>query len=465
MNENLQDLPEDVLRLPATSEASVELPVYPGLWNHRPVTWAARPTSPEAKALCWALSAELGLDYPEPGADTATKPRKRGRPPKMTEGQVLEAFVGDLLLHARHGEWSMHPTSPVFFTGAPLGSDIFQAVRGALRRAEFIEEKPGYRLPDGLTVSTKYRPTATLFRMALEHGVSWRQARKHFSRTEDAGQKARPTVEIRSRFGDEVMPVPDTQAARLTSAQVAGFNAFVAGFQIESGAPGCRDVHRPVFQRVFTESLDYHGRLYDRSPSYQHLPKPDSTRYPWAETRASMTINGEPVIELDVHASSLTILHGMAGMPLPDREDLYALPGINRETGKTWLKQYLGSGGQTPVRWARDEDPEQFNGLKPTHARTALLEAYPFLDDPSALLGVPTRMELTWHAFAAIEARAVLGAAFRLQGEGILALPLHDGIIVQERHQKRAREALVAGYRAEAGITPVIRVKRGVEGA
>jgi hypothetical protein len=334
-----------------------------------------------------------------------------------------------------------------------------------MRRAGFIEERRGYRLPDGFTVPTKFRPTSALLQLAEAQGVPWRQARIHFSRSENAAQKARPPIEIRSCVGDEVLEVPDTEASRLIAAQVDGFNAFAAGFRIESGAPGCHHIHRPVFQRVYTETLDYHGRLYDRSPSYQGLPKPDSTKYPWAETRASMTINGEPVVELDVHASSLTILHGMAGVPLPDRDDLYVLPGINREAGKTWLKQYLGSGGETPIRWARDEDPEQFKGLKPTHARTALLEAYPFLDDPSALLGVPTRMELTWHAAAAIEAKAVLGAVFRLQGEGILALPLHDGIIVQERHQERAKAALEDGYLSEARITPIVRVKRGVEGA
>jgi len=459
MKENTQDCSESILHVPQTSEDHLDLPAYPGLWNYGHITWATRAISPEAKALVLALCAELGLDYP----DTASKARKRGRPPKMTEGEVLEAMVGDLMLHGRHGEWSMHPASPVFFSGLPVGSDVFQAVRMAMRRAGFTQEKPGYRLPDGWTVSTKYRATPALFGVAEEHGVHWRNARRHFSRSENPALKARPPIEIRTRSGDEVIVVPDTEAARAAAAEVEAFNAFVAGFRIESGPEACRDVHRPVFQRVYTESLDCHGRLYDRAPSYQHLPKPDSKKHPPSETRASMTIDGEPVVELDVHASSLTILHGLAGVPLPDRADLYALPGINRDTGKTWLKQYLGSGGVTPVRWARDEDPTQFDGLKPTHARTALLEAYPFLDDPSALLGVPTRPELTWHAFAAIEARAVLGAVFRLQAEGILALPLHDGIIVQQRHAERAREALEAAYVAEADIVPIIREKRGVE--
>ena len=50
-----------------------------------------------------------------------------------------------------------------------------------------------------------------------------------------------------------------------------------------------------------------------------------------------MTIGGEEVFEIDINASYLTILHGIAGYPLPNKDDLYAIGSYNRVIVKAWI--------------------------------------------------------------------------------------------------------------------------------
>ena len=68
-------------------------------------------------------------------------------------------------------------------------------------------------------------------------------------------------------------------------------------------------------KRVFNKysgpdySFDMGGRLYAQDQgNYQQLPK---------RLREKICINGEPVVEIDIHASFLTIAHSFFGLQLP----------------------------------------------------------------------------------------------------------------------------------------------------
>ena len=55
------------------------------------------------------------------------------------------------------------------------------------------------------------------------------------------------------------------------------------------------------------------------------------------QDRARMRIGGEEVVEIDINASYLTILHGISGFALPDRDDIYDISGIDRVIVKAWI--------------------------------------------------------------------------------------------------------------------------------
>ena len=80
------------------------------------------------------------------------------------------------------------------------------------------------------------------------------------------------------------------------------------------------------------------GRLYS-----QHFT--DSYQVMSAEQRLKMTINGDPVAEIDIRASYLTIFLSLHGIQLPE-DDPYELPGLgpeHRDAVKAWMVATFGN--------------------------------------------------------------------------------------------------------------------------
>lgn len=444
-----------------------DFPAFTSVNKFQPVQWTIQAHTEEARELISALVASLGLQTAEDAKS------KRGPKAKATDVQALEALLGSLLRHAVMGKWSMQKTTPSAFSGdhCPVGERTFRRIRTALEKAGLIETRKGWKFQER-SEATKFHGSPSLFRMAQSYGVPWRDAGKHFSVVEDHASKAGPLVIIRplhTLFGDDdlqdtdametsggkpCLALPDTQEAKALVAQVEAPNAFVQGFRIESMDMGVPRTHRPVFQRIFHGDFDHHGRLYDQG-GYQGTPK---------ETRSTLTIDGEATVELDIHASGLTIAHAIAGMPLPrDRDDLYAFPGISRAAVKTWILASIGN-GQLLKQWPHSADSE-VRAHPRGEIREAVLEAYPFLRDIPGLAGVSRdNPKQAGFRIAALEAQAVLGAVFELMERGILALPIHDSIITQAKHTEEAEERLSRHYREVIGVVPRIRAKHSVAG-
>jgi hypothetical protein len=77
--------------------------------------------------------------------------------------------------------------------------------------------------------------------------------------------------------------------------------------------------------------------------SYQQMP---------AEDRSKIKLNGEPVVELDIRASHLTILHAKLRRPFdPAGDDPYRHPKIPRYVLKAWVTMTLGY-DRFQTRWS-----------------------------------------------------------------------------------------------------------------
>jgi hypothetical protein len=62
--------------------------------------------------------------------------------------------------------------------------------------------------------------------------------------------------------------------------------------------------------------------------------------------RLEMTINGSPVVEIDLRASYLTIFHAWHGVQLDPNQDPYAIPGLGgeaRDIVKLWVAATFGN--------------------------------------------------------------------------------------------------------------------------
>ncbi|TCM18163.1 hypothetical protein EDF56_105514 [Novosphingobium sp. PhB165] len=237
--------------------------------------------------------------------------------------------------------------------------------------------------------------------------------------------------------------------------QVNEINAFMAEQDIQPA-----EWHF-AFSRIFGQGdlPDFNwnkgARLYSYGygESYQQVKKAERKR---------LSINGEPIAEVDIQASYLTILHHLLGAPPPEA-DPYDIPGIPRGVVKIWVTITLGNNGfhhrwpkESKQRYAEQSKSEQAD-LERDHpfksTQATILEHLPLLKDwPNCAV--------RWGDLQFLESCAVIDATHRLAMEyGIPALPLHDALLVPVSKANIAKEVLSECFYQKVGIRPKIAIK------
>ena len=92
-----------------------------------------------------------------------------------------------------------------------------------------------------------------------------------------------------------------------------------------------------------------------------------------------MTINGEPVCEIDIRASYLTIYHAHYGAPLDPERDPYDLPGLGleaRDVVKLWFVATFGNDGHLE-RWPTEMAADYPREARPTASQAISGQAHP----------------------------------------------------------------------------------------
>jgi hypothetical protein len=428
------------------------------------------PYSPEAHALVEKLTAAV----------IANQGTRRGPKLRAKLSQAIGAVVGALLKN-----WSRSRPRAVYrshkasaFSDGPIGHRQFIAAMSGLVALGFVSHQPGYRKAteweDGNIWSGKasrFWPSVELLRLAVAHAVTAAAANDQFKAPPPAkAPNVRRPVEVNSlklvigyRTGQSVKRELDASEVlgpdvQIISTAVEEANAFAATQDVRGCTP-------PRWKRVFTVNASLGGRwiAVGREGAYQTMPE--------NERLACVTINGEPVVEVDVSASHLSIMHGLLGLELPDG-DPYAFPGLSRSVVKAWITATLGKG--SPVnRWARKAvtDAGELRDYDSRHVGRVICERYPFLLDPAGAVARPAELDnlkrvgppekLLTHRLMSIEAMALTGAMGYARSFGVLALPMHDGLIVPASGESCAKRALDGAYATLAKV----RIKRTVRRA
>lgn len=193
--------------------------------------------------------------------------------------------------------------------------------------------------------------------------------------------------------------------------------------------------------------FDKGGRLYAfGEDNFQRLKK---------EERAKLKINGEKVCEIDIHASFLTILHGIMNKPMPNRANLYDITDLPRMVVKSWINNSITMGH--PIsRWPK-ETMEEFAKEMPDYkyptapkAGAKILEHYKFLDDLDAA-------GLDWRRLHNIEGGMMLEAVRKLSRLGIAAYPIHDSLIVSKQFKQQCFDLLSECFFKATGTVPLLK--------
>jgi hypothetical protein len=173
------------------------------------------------------------------------------------------------------------------------------------------------------------------------------------------------------------------------------------------------------------------------------------------------------VVEIDIKASYLTVLHGLLRLPFDPSDDPYAVEGLKplevndkdmrRWAVKAWTVATLGH-HQHHVRWP-DKVIEEFKEttgkvLRKVYPIKAVREAmeakHPVLKDWGNL-------GLSWGDLMYIESMAVMDTMLELMEEyQAPSFSVHDSLLVREKDLNRAEECLKRKYKVVAGLEPAL---------
>lgn len=212
-----------------------------------------------------------------------------------------------------------------------------------------------------------------------------------------------------------------------------------------------------VLRRVFKYSLELGGRFYTLGGfPYQTIKK---------EHRKLITIDGYPTKEVDFKAMHLNMLYAWAGIKL--EQDPYVIEGLERDVVKALVLRFVNSenlGGfksavtksakpefkhkmDCPIERAKihPDSRKSFieglpDGITGEEAHGYLASAYADIREYIAQENIGLRLQNT-------DSRIMDVILVELCERGIVALPIHDSVIVKENDVPTAMEVMKKSYK------------------
>jgi hypothetical protein len=426
-------------------------------------TLTRRAETPEAKSLVEAVLAVLE----DHETHQSTRQRKRTKDAQRGFERAIEAFLGDLHLGARKakGGWVYRSLHTKSFSGQEVGYRPFTAMVDSMEGLGLIEIVPGFNATktiqwEGgptsryqLGKAARFRATQARLDLASRTGVEVNQYGKHFQEPTPRALVALKDSSV--RIGRDKVPGRPMEFVRTPTVerieeQVQFINEFWKGIKLSGGS-------HQGFYRGFNlgdhPSFNWNkgGRLYSNGEdSYQRLKQRDRFR---------MTFDGEPVAQIDIRASYLTILHGKLGVPLEASGDLYAVPSFPRDVVKAWLVATLGSRGHLK-RWP----PKQAQAFMENTGQN-LSQTYPIKAVRAAMIAKYLvlaqwgQVDIDWADLMFAESEAVIGSMVHLITVfQVPALPVHDSLLVPVSKIDHCIHSLTPSYMVHCKIRPQLKV-------
>jgi hypothetical protein len=422
----------------------------------------AHPISEQATALVRALARMLDDHALATGA---RKNKRKSTAEKLD--YAVGAFLADLLRPYGDSEptpnpWvyrSMHAKS---LTGASVTYRTFAPLVDGLQQLGFIQRVVGHKVSseDKGKFAARFRATPALLTFCSDRAVNPANVHDHFEFEYDLPTEV---VELRATKKGEYwvktepvgtpMDFERAGVVTLIEDQVKELNEFFAQQKLRGGS-------HHGYVRVYNngDNPRFHwnmgGRLYS-----QHFT--DSYQVMGSDQRLKMTINDEPVAEIDIRASYLTIFLSLHGIQLPE-SDPYDLPGLgpeHRDAVKQWFVATFGN-SRPIVKWPkrmREKTPE-LSQYKPSAITKAALAKYPAL----ATWGQPlSTVTYGWADLMWIECNFMLFTMLELKREHqVPSLSVHDSIIVPVSSAETARAVLSQKFQDQRRVTPLLKINK-----
>lgn len=221
-------------------------------------------------------------------------------------------------------------------------------------------------------------------------------------------------------------------------ARVKSLNKFYSSHRLVSSD----GIYWSEVYRVFNDGrLDRGGRLYG---DWQQMKE---------EKRLQMQIDDEAVVEIDITACFLFIASALDGAPITSNDPYDSIPWVTDTRTRDIAKRLVASIIATGV--PRTKFPFHFRA-EFSIPKTESLSDYqnPLLDTFPVLRSLTTNgLNIMFR-----ESEVIFKTIEDLMAEGIAAYPVHDCLIVNEKHWEDAARKLLCNLKAIFGKMPWLTV-------
>ena len=426
----------------------------------------SRSHSDQARALVDTLTS-LVTEH-ELAASTRTNKRDKK---KLALRLTVERFLADLLqAHASDTNkgYVYRPLRPEGFTGQAVSYRTFKSLVETMLTLGLLESHKGFQMWDapfgGALIAvrqkaTRFRATQQLLDIFEQHGVHAADFHQHFLIPLPENPLRLHAASRRNDYGTKISGRPKrfehTPVTMKLEQEVKDLNKFIDGFELRGG------IHRGYI-RVFNNgdhpkfNWNMGGRLYSYGEfNYQQL---DRTQ------RLRMTINDEPVCEIDIRASYLTIFHALYDEPFDPTNDPYDVTGLGpeaRDVVKMWITASFGKNGPI-TKWPKElvakhrEKTGNTLGKRYPAPKVGerVMQAFPLLHRIGEMVD---GRERGWAELMYIESQAVLSTVIALmRSRRMPSLAVHDSLIVPVSSWHEATIALAHWYERFVNAWPVL---------
>lgn len=216
-------------------------------------------------------------------------------------------------------------------------------------------------------------------------------------------------------------------------------------FEIPSNPWGTQ----PQYRRIFSNSSTLEGgRIYPRD-----FILPDK------KLRKRITIDGNPVSEVDVHACALNLLYNFKNTPIQFEGDLYqanSLKDLDRQLVKSIINASMNGLNLNSKDWPaslteKQDVAERIGSLKPDwkHYVNCIKATYPLL---------ASKKQLGMYLWL-LESVNIMLAMNYLLDKGIGCLSIHDCLIVPHDKTDDAKDAFNAAYAKQGFPRPRLSIE------
>jgi hypothetical protein len=244
---------------------------------------------------------------------------------------------------------------------------------------------------------------------------------------------------IANRSGGPIQ-YTDTEHTEALRRDVRAYNRWLADADITCDALGVNPNNRRLSRIYNNSDFDQGGRLY--GGFWQGM----STQ----ERLESISIGGDCVVELDYGQMSLMLYYAEAGRAQPSG-DLYDLTeqGIGPEYRKGIKKitQAIINAQQVPKRFPKNTK-RHCGKLKLKTIISAIKEKHSGIY-PLMTSGIGMQMFRK-------ESDLLMAVLLEMKNNGIVALPIHDAVIVADEHNDKAKDIMIRVFREHTGLTPQV---------